>query len=661
MLPTHEKPPPPPSRQDDFIPWSESVAAESLRLRDFNTWPEGVRAAWLRHTNFLLDREKHLWGPLETWAVRDRLKKWWANLVATKDEIELAVRAAGATSEAFPAAPPFGRSVRPSPEAACSLDLENGAAGYLAESDDTPGFEPAEQRPSYLFAQRVQEDFFQRLVDQTGIVDDPKPKAQRDAEKEKVRAMSHSIAVALESQGIEAYRNTAWSTWRVLAHSLEVEALPPFRNICLLPYMAARNRQRTVAAVEWFLQEHPFCRHVVFTSGPRCPVGQVGGRLAEMHRRISLLNAQRFMQKAGAEIVLRSSELGKVEPAGGAWEPHAGTIERGVDGGRLYHVHCHCVMFMSRGPIPAIEWRGVEAHGADGSTITLTPGLLQKIKKFWRHHWHEDGLIYNPRELCKYVTKPGDMVALAHEKPAELAELARQLLGVHMVQPLGTLRNEITGRRGAGMELAKRPTRDGMVWEWIRSPNRSFCSDARKTRWKRADDLSAEGVALRGWDPLFCHGAADTAPRLRPPVEQYASEAMVKRYWQADHYGPLETGTARRAVCKLASVGMPRSGSSCVREPVLIVIGNRLDLQELLRDPIAQAVRAATFNDWRAGQELAKAAGTAGAYRTALDAARQAERIKVHTGTTTVDGPPLAVLWDVPERPKPAAAPVWTV
>jgi hypothetical protein len=123
------------------------------------------------------------------------------------------------------------------------------------------------------------------------------------------------------------------------------------------------------------------------------------------------------------------------------------------------------------------------------------------------------------------------------------------------------------------------------------------------------------------------------------------SIAAFDRYATVDHYGPFDPETAGHTVCKLAAVRPPQAGPACVKEPVFIALGNRLDLDKLFRDPLARKIVALTADDYAAGLALARAS---------------ASEIRVHTGTITAAPLPLALLYDVPERCAPPGPPVWT-
>lgn len=511
-------------------------------------------------------------------------------------EINLAVRAAGATGEALPDYPP-------APEHENGSGFDSGRVFPLGDAEDGTAFPPVESTPDFQFAARIIEETMQTLSDQTGIVEEPDRKAARDRERATLKAQSHKIAGALESQGVEAYRNSAWQAWRVYVHTQHVETVPPFRNITLLPYVAARNRQNLLAGLEWFLQRHPFCRFWTFTTGPRCPVAELADRVAWLHRRLSQLNAAPFMVEAGVQLVFRATEFGTLEEKPG--DVHAGELveENGVT---YYHPHAHCVAWLSRGTLPRWQW----------------VALGDKIKRFWRHHWDGGEIIGSARECVKYVSKPGDMVRLAVNKPGELRRLYEALRGVHLVQPLGELRLELSAMRKAGLELSKQWTRDGIVWQLKRSLNRSFLTGT------------------------YSDAACKDRKHLVAGVK--ASLAAWQRLLLTDQLGPQKPETAEPDVCRVVSISAPVAGPLNVREPVVYVLGTRLDLAAVMREPVVADIIARTREDFAAGLALARVPA-------------RASGIRVHTGTTTVLREHLPGFHDVPERVRPAEKPVWSV
>lgn len=528
---------------------------------------------------------------MEAW----QLQSWRASAsspyhrsMAQIEEINLAVRAAGAIGVCEGAEDP-GPADHPG---GVGFDLEGGRAiETLGEADDSADFAPISASPSLRWAVSLADDYLRESRADSGVVVDREKKDRRDRNESKLRRQSHFLATALERLGELGYRNSAWRIWRFWIHSGHVEEVVGFRNLCLFPLVAARNRRPLVNAIEWFLQGHPWCRFWTFTNGPRCRVGDLRKRLRRLASRLRELNAQPFMQRAGIQIILRAFELGTIEDKAAG---EGGLLEHD-EGGHWYHPHAHCLVYLSKGKLPPAEWKET----------------LRRVWDWWGHHWNEGKLVEDPRECVKYVTKPGQMVQLAARDPKEFLALHHALLGLHLLQPMGLLRRELSHWRAAGLELYREPTADGFVWRVRRSINRSFFSRSRPS-----------GITM-------LDGSIGT-------------EAAVLRFLRMNHQGPPEPDTSLLDVCRVVAFGRPAAGPLYVKEPVVTVLGTRFDKQAVHLDPFVGRVFCETYDAFWEGVGQAAAAA-------------RASGITVHTGTTTV----MPVLFDVPERGPPRSDPVW--
>lgn len=228
---------------------------------------------------------------------------------------------------------------------------------------------------------------------------------KKQAERALLMAQSIHIADMLESVGVKAYGESKLTMVGLLS-GIE-EPLVDFRNIVFIPAVAKRKRNRMLGDLEYFIQNHPFSRMWVFTSGDRCPIDAVADRIKEVHRRISKLNAKPFMKAAGVSIVFRATELGSIQRVGG--KP-------------TFHIHCHAIIHMGR------------KLGKDAWSL-----LLGKVREWWQFHFADARKIEMAREACKYVVKPGDLLELTGP---ELKALYEQLFKLHLVQALGPLRDQ---------------------------------------------------------------------------------------------------------------------------------------------------------------------------------------------------------------------------
>jgi hypothetical protein len=239
---------------------------------------------------------------------------------------------------------------------------------------------------------------------------------RKQTERRLLMDQSLHIADMLESVGIRAYGDSKLTMVGLLS-GIE-EPLVDFLNIVFIPAVAKRKRNKILGDLEYFLQTHPYARMWVFTSGSRCRIGEVSVRIREVHRRISKLNSKPFMKAAGITIEFRATELGSLQR---------------VDGVATFHIHCHAIIDLQR-KLSRDSW-------------SL---LLGKVREWWQFHFADAKKIQMAREACKYVVKPGDLLGLTGE---ELKALHEQLFKLHLVQALGTLRNQRKEREDTDMRF----------------------------------------------------------------------------------------------------------------------------------------------------------------------------------------------------------------
>ncbi len=268
---------------------------------------------------------------------------------------------------------------------------------------------------------------------------------KKKAERDLLMAQSIHIADMLESVGVRAYGESKLTMVGLLT-GIE-EPMIDFRNIVFIPAVAKRKRNRMLGDLEYFIQNHPFSRMWVFTSGDRCPIEDVADRIRGVHRRISKLNAKPFMKAAGISIVFRATELGSLQR---------------VDGKPTFHIHCHAIIHLEK------------KLGKDAWSL-----LLGKVREWWQFHFADARKIEMAREACKYVVKPGDLL---HLSGPELKALYDQLFKLHLVQALGPLRDQRRDREETDQRFhrVKSPlgTKLETVANWNTRPSAPICSGA---------------------------------------------------------------------------------------------------------------------------------------------------------------------------------------
>lgn len=293
---------------------------------------------------------------------------------------------------------------------------------------------------------------------------------KKKAERDLLMAQSVHIADMLESVGVRAYGESNLTMVGLLS-GIE-EPLIDFRNIVFIPVVAKRKRNRMLGDLEYFIQNHPFSRMWVFTSGARCRIEAVSDRIREVHRRISKLNAKPFMKAAGVSIVFRATELGSLQ-----------RIERKP----TFHIHCHAIIHMGR------------KLGKDAWSL-----LLGKVREWWQFHFADARKIEMAREACKYVVKPGDLLELTG---LELKALHDQLFKLHLVQALGPLRDQRKNREDTDLRFHRVKSPLGTRLETV--PN-----------WNTRPSVIAKTSAAAGFDTLLATLAP--SPYFSPITEPAA-------------------------------------------------------------------------------------------------------------------------------------------
>ena len=243
-----------------------------------------------------------------------------------------------------------------------------------------------------------------------------KGRKQRDLLNE----VSRVVADKLETAGFRSRTNRDLSL--VGLQSRQVVKLEPYRDVSIIPNVARRKRRGLLKDVEFYLHRNPYTRMWTFTTGTRCELGELRERLRTLHRKVSRMNGEDFMKRAGARIVFRATEFGEVQVAKGGAGP-------------TFHPHAHCLVSLS-GKLSKDRWTT----------------LLKNVHSYWNHHWDESGRLQkSPREVVKYCAKPLELVRLSGEELRFLQE--EVLTKSRMAESLGPLRVERKDRKDRGLRI----------------------------------------------------------------------------------------------------------------------------------------------------------------------------------------------------------------
>lgn len=428
--------------------------------------------------------------------------------------------------------------------------------------------------------------FLADCIAETGLAPADKAKAEkRKAERARQHENSLTIARRLREGGTEAFRASTEQLWKVGVHSNHWEEITLFRRICFIPEIAAQVRADICAATEFYLQKHTWCRMWVFTTGPRVFVEEVRSRLIGLHCKLSDLNRE-LKARFGWQIILRCSELGTPELEEGearrrreARKQQTSTADTIKKQAETFTYSSFALEYSTyRAPVETDEDEDAgsivfenqlptyhpHAHVlVDGPRIS--PAKFEAMKSFVREfmgegHFRECGVIRKPREVCKYVTKEGDLLRLT---PKQLCDLERALHKVHMVQPMGALREQRKRRKNpeCPMKLVRKNKPDG-GFEWVER------LDHNKKKLKFKGDEENAGVEM----PANCC--------------------------------PLPTNGAQGLHCSVIARLRPALGPAGLKEPRVLVHGNWRDVDGFRRHELVYKLWSETVANYDAGIAL---------------------------------------------------------
>lgn len=429
----------------DARPWHEVLGMEPAEL--------GANLAAVRaETAGLTSREKNsaLW------------KDAYARLRDAGFEPAAAATMAGAEVRTAPRASAISAAPRPAQPANAALypltdgltldgprlrrasDYDQGRAVHCPDHAAGPG--PALDTHDAVttaradLVQQAEMDFLADCTAETGAVMSPEKWEKMRKNRAKLREQSARIIALLAESNIPGKRSDTAKVFAYSVHSEHVEELPAYRRICLIPEVASMVRAPKLAALEYWLDRHPYARFWTFTTGERCGLDALGKRIKWLHRKLSKLNHE--LARFGAEIVFRSTEYGSLEKKTDfvSERLEGGGLEFDSTGAPLFHPHSHCVVVAHFGYNPA-RWQA----------------LTQHVRDFWqsagrRLHCDFGEIIGNARECCKYVTKPGDLLKLT---PAAIARLFEITYRAKLCQPMGSLAREIRIRKGHVVQILR--------------------------------------------------------------------------------------------------------------------------------------------------------------------------------------------------------------
>lgn len=456
---------------------------------------------------------------------------------------------------------------------------------------------PTCQRAKYAQRHEIADrDFLEHAAEETGQGCSPEAWAKQILSKTTIKEQTEALAQNLEAARKLAYREMSFFLAKWWVHSRKLEQIPQYRRICLLPYIAAIVRASKLAALEYFLQRNRYARFWTFTTGIRCDLAGLRPRIAFLHRRLSRLSAF-LREKFGVELVFRSTEFGTVERAGGS-ERSEGRIEFDeATGEPLFHVHAHVVVNSLVGRLSKARWAE----------------LIKAVWDFWtapdgtRAHWDADGVIRDAREVCKYVTKPADLLSLS---PDHIGRLHEAIFRMKLCQPMGTLAKEIRDRKNNpnGRKVLRRYAkkdhsgkRVGFEWREVFDHNEQapISKEEREAadEWADCERFAAEQAASDVAGPSHVKETMTTVWDDGETVRETVSWTPTGRN--------VKEPPQKADFCRVMSRLSPSVGPNRRKEPCVIVAYTRFDEVKIDRHPLVQRLWAQTVQQWEEAAERA--------------------------------------------------------
>lgn len=311
---------------------------------------------------------------------------------------------------------------------------------------------------------------------------------KRRAERELLRVQTRELAAKLEEAGVST--RTGEQIELVGLATGFVERVESWRNINFLPEVASRNRAPYLRSFEYFSDSHPYQRYFTVSSGVRCPINEVRERLLWLHRELKRFANSEVCKRFGARFTVRADEVTI------KWE-----LEKNAF---TCNVHTNVVIDFDR---------------------VLGPGYAEFLRAFHAHFGNvrvqENGRVRDTREIIKYITKPGEVLQLG---AADLAELHKQLFGLHLVQAYGEFREVLQSLDAEGVTVRKRRVvNDGIEeFKWVKVQRHRRPPPSEEATWRHD-----HGIVLDA-------SATDVVLSILPPAPYFVNRCepalLVRRY-----------------------------------------------------------------------------------------------------------------------------------
>lgn len=304
------------------------------------------------------------------------------------------------------------------------------------------------------------EQFVCDCEENTGNVWPDKLFDRKKKERDILRQQSLEIASRLDKLFPESRQDKRQKLFKISLFGRAISELPQFRQITLIPEVAAQKRSRHLKYLEWLGTKKAkggageWLRMWVVNDGRRCRVDEIPDRLSRLNEKIRRLQRKEWFHKH-FEIVFRSTEFGSLFD-------ETGKAKVDDEGHQTYHVHCHLIIRV-KNTVNKTRWIRILALASEhfgGSTRFEEAGGIEKL-----------------REACKYLVKPADIIRLPDR---DLAALSQTVFKRHLVQPLGRLRQILADHKARQLVLQRPCPANRFRWRTVGNHNSHAKSEAEK-------------------------------------------------------------------------------------------------------------------------------------------------------------------------------------
>lgn len=382
--------------------------------------------------------------------------------------------------------------LKPVSERAAAFIAAGDYAGLVADFKQRNGIKDKPQRkpkkpdslPSDFAGFYPRMGAFKAILEEmTGVVVDPEGFIKSRERRELLHKQTTHIAAVLERNGVSAYRKQGAFDAPITLVGLLTGVTKTldgtrFRSLNILPEPMQRIRNERALFIEAFLHAHPRgrdARYCVQTLGQRV---RVQDSFVVARRRA----ARRFVSSELRPLLL---QMFSVDLVFSGIEPPVAIAGSGPDSGYVTeHDHFNFILVPTGFSAPSVNWGLVEACIIDFFSKKTLPGDAELIARHGeratilrreldarrrpitvmkRHGKVMPEAIRNARELCKYVCKSEDLIALAEHSEADFMKYFHDLQAIKSFAFHGALRAFVGAARCANCRAVLNENRDAVI------------------------------------------------------------------------------------------------------------------------------------------------------------------------------------------------------